>query len=633
MKSLPIVIVFIFLIHGFLAAQTEPIGVKADVFQAMESSNIQMKGYLGDKIDLCIAQRIKKQDVQMLVDPFKTRKETNRWQTEFWGKWILSAIAAYEYNHDPEMLAIIRNAVTGLLATQTPDGYIGNYSPEAQLQQWDIWGRKYTMLGLLAYYDISADKKALDAAQKLADHLLTEVGPEKADIVKTGNYHGMPSSSILEPMVLLYRHTGKNRYLDFAKYIVAQWETADGPKLISKATQGIDVANRFPFPKVWWSWDNGQKAYEMMSCYEGLLELYRITGEPAYLKSAEMAVKNIIDTEINVAGSGTAFECFYHGGQRQTEPTYHTMETCVTFTWIKLCNNLLRLTGNPLYADQIEKTIYNALMASMKFDGSQIAKYSPLEGRRHEGEHQCEMPINCCNANGPRAFTLIPKMALMTSEDEIVVNLYSESRATVTLGEKSKKNIVTLDQTTSYPQTDRVEITLRPERPETYTLSLRIPQWSAHTSISVNGSPVEGVIGGLYRKITRKWDSGDKVVLQFDMSGRLITLNGYQAIMRGPILLARDSRFDDGFVDETAIVQQTDNKVDLQPTIDQPANLWMSFTAPLVLGTDLEGEFRNPRQVHFCDFGSAGNTWSEESRYRVWIKQTLNVMNAPYKAY
>ncbi|HAH22207.1 MAG TPA: hypothetical protein DCL77_00275 [Prolixibacteraceae bacterium] len=633
MKSLPIVIVFIFLIHGFLVAQTGPVPVKADVFQALESSNIQMKGYLGDKIDLCIAQRIKKQDVQMLIDPFKTRKETHLWQTEFWGKWILSAIAAYEYDHDPEMIAIIRNAVNGLLATQTPDGYIGNYSKDAQLKEWDIWGRKYTLLGLLAYYDISADKKALDAAQKLADHLLTEVGPDKADIVKTGNYHGMPSSSILEPMVLLYRHTGKKRYLDFANYIVAQWETADGPKLISKTTQGKDVANRFPFPKVWWSWDNGQKAYEMMSCYEGLLELYRMTGEPGYLKSAEMAVKNIIDTEINVAGSGTAFECFYHGGQRQTEPTYHTMETCVTFTWIKLCNNLLRLTGNSLYADQIEKTVYNALMASMKFDGTQIAKYSPLEGRRHEGEHQCEMPINCCNANGPRAFTLIPKMALMTAEDEIVVNLYSESRATVTLGEKNKRNKVTLEQNTSYPQTDRVEITVRPEKSGIFTLALRIPEWSAHTSLSVNGSPVEGVIGGLYRKITREWSSGDKVVLQFDMSGRLITLNGYQAIMRGPILLARDSRFDDGFVDETAIVQQTGNKVDLQATIDQPANLWMSFTAPLVLGTDLEGEFRNPRQVHFCDFGSAGNTWSEDSRYRVWIKQTLNVMNAPYKAY
>ena len=96
------------------------------------------------------------------------------------------------------MLSIIQGAVSGLLATQTPDGYISNYSKDAQLQHWDIWGRKYTLLGLLAYYDISSDSKVLDAAKKLADHLLTQVGPGKADIVKTGNYRGMPSSSILE---------------------------------------------------------------------------------------------------------------------------------------------------------------------------------------------------------------------------------------------------------------------------------------------------------------------------------------------------------------------------------------------------------------------------------------------------
>jgi DUF1680 family protein len=610
------------------AIQVKP--AKVDLLEAWNPSNIQMKGYLGSKIDLCINQRIKKEDVAQLIDPFKTRDETSLWQTEFWGKWILSAIAAYEYNHDPELLKIIQNAVSGLLATQSPDGYIGNYSPEAQLQHWDIWGRKYTTLGLLAYFDISGDKKALDAAKKLADHLLTQVGPGKADIVKTGNYRGMPSSSILEPMVLLYRHTGEKRYLDFAKYIVEQWETTDGPKLISKAADGVDVANRFPFPKSWWSWDNGQKAYEMMSCYEGLLELYRITGESSYLKSAELAVQNIIDTEINVAGSGTAFECFYHGWQRQTEPTYHTMETCVTFTWIKLCNNLLRLTGNPMYADQIEKSVYNALMASMKFDGSQIAKYSPLEGMRHEGEQQCGMHINCCNANGPRAFALIPKMALMTTGNEIRINLYCQSTATVLLNPKNK---IIVSQSTNYPETDQIEISILSEKPELFTLALRIPEWSQNTSVVVNGLPVEGTQAGTYQRITREWKSGDKIILKLDMTGRLILLNGYQAIMRGPVLLARDSRFGDGFVDETAIIQQKDNQVELLSSAEKPEPIWMSFTAPLVLGTDLEGDGRNPKAILFCDFASAGNTWSPDSRYRVWIRQTLNVMNAPYKAY
>jgi uncharacterized protein len=631
MKNL--LILSFFLIPFFCLSQSKTILVKpakTDLLEAWIPANMQINGYLGSKIDLCINQRIKKEDVAQLIEPFKTRKETNLWQTEFWGKWILSAIAAYEYNHDPELLKIIQNAVSGLLATQTSDGYIGNYSPEAQLQHWDIWGRKYTMLGLLAYFDISGEQKALDAAKKLADHLLTQVGPGKADIVKTGNYRGMPSSSILEPMVLLYRHTGEKRYLDFAKYIVAQWETANGPKLISKAADGIDVADRFPKPSSWWSWDNGQKAYEMMSCYEGLLELYRITGEPTYLKSAELAVQNIIDTEINVAGSGTAFECFYHGGQRQTEPTYHTMETCVTFTWIKLCNNLLRLTANPMYADQIEKTVYNALLASMKMDGSQIAKYSPLEGMRHEGEEQCGMHINCCNANGPRAFALIPKMALMTSSNEILINLYGQSSASVQL---NKKNKITVLQSTNFPENDQIEMTIQPEKSETFTLALRIPAWSSNTSILVNGLPVEGVQPGTYQKINREWKSGDKVVLKLDMTGRLISLNGHQALLWGPVLLARDSRFEDGFVDETAIIQQKENKVELLPATEKPKYIWMSYTAPLVLGTDLEGEGRNPKLIHFCDFASAGNTWSPDSRYQVWIPQTLNVMNVPYKAY
>ena len=622
-----------FLIPFFCLAQPKSNQVqpaKTDLLEAMIPSNIRINGYLGEKIDLCISERIKKQDVQHLIDPFKTRDETRLWQTEFWGKWILSAIAAYEYNHDPEMLKIILDAVSGLLDTQTSDGYIGNYSPDAQLQHWDIWGRKYTMLGLLAYYDISGDKKVLDATKKLADHLLTQVGPGKADIVKTGNYRGMPSSSILEPMVFLYRHTGEKRYLDFAKYIVGQWETADGPKLISKAAEGLAVADRFPFPKTWWSWENGQKAYEMMSCYEGLLELYRITGEPTYLKSAELAVQNIIDTEINLAGSGTAFECFYHGGQRQTEPTYHTMETCVTFTWIKLCNNLLRLTGNPMYADQIEKSVYNALMASMKFDGSQIAKYSPLEGMHHEGEEQCGMHINCCNANGPRAFALLPKLALMTTGNEIWMNLYSQFSASVQLNPKNKVAIL---QTTTYPESDQIKITVKPEKQEVFTLALRIPAWSAQTSVMVNGLPVEEIKSGTYLKINREWKSGDKVLLKLDMSGRLITLNGHQAILRGPVLLARDARFDDGFVDEAAIVQHKSNLVELHPSAGKPGHIWMSFTAPLVLGTDLEGEFKQPKQIHFCDFGSAGNTWNRDSRYRVWIRQTVNVMNAAYKPY
>ena len=57
----------------------------------------------------------------------------------------------------------------------------------------------------------------------------------------------MAASSVLEPICLLYKNTGNKKYLDFALEIVKQWETPEGPQLISKAN--INVSERFPSPK------------------------------------------------------------------------------------------------------------------------------------------------------------------------------------------------------------------------------------------------------------------------------------------------------------------------------------------------------------------------------------------------
>ncbi len=614
-----------------LIKKMEPVNSVTDKMTSFPPSSVKISGYLGEKMDLVISERIKARDVDHLIEPFRHKEETRLWQSEFWGKWIQSATAAYDYNHDPELIEIIKNAVSGLLETQMSNGYIGNYSDAAALRQWDIWGRKYTLLGLLASYDLTGDKNTLNAAMRVADHLLTQVGPGKADIVKTGNYRGMPSSSVLEPVVYLYRETGDTRYLDFAKYIVNQWETPDGPKLISYSLSGVPVSERFSHPASWWSYENGQKAYEMMSCYDGLLELYRVTGEASYLKAVEMAVKNIITDEINIAGSGSAFECWYKGINYQTEPTYHTMETCVTMTWMKLCNNLLRITGDPAYADEIEKSTYNALLASLKYDGSQIAKYSPFGGVRHAGEEQCGMHINCCNANGPRAFMMLPGFAMMGSTGVLYINMYGKISATVPV---NSKNSVTVDQVSGYPADDMSEITIRPVKPESFTLALRIPSWSRNTGIFLNGAEISGIEPGTYKKITRVWNRGDKVTVKLDLRGRVIAQNGCQAILRGPVVLARDARFNDGFIYESVVVNRDrEGIVSLKSTSGKPSHIWMSFTAPLILGTDLEGDFRNPKDINFCDFASAGNTWGEDSRYLVWLPQTINVMKSDYKGY
>lgn len=590
--------------------------------------SIQIRGYVGNKIDACIKQRVVAQDIQHLIEPFRHKEETRAWQSEFWGKWILGAIPLYQYSRDETLLNNINKAVEGLLETQLQNGYIGNYSEKAQLQQWDIWGRKYSLLGLLAYYDLTGNKKALTASKKLADHLIMQLETTGNNIIETGNFRGMASCSILEPIVLLYNRTSDKRYLDFASEIVRQWETVNGPNLISKAS--INVAERFQFPDSWWSWENGQKAYEMMSCYVGLLELYKVTGNPSYLNAVIQTADNIMNTEINIAGSGSSFECWYNGKSKQTVPTYHTMETCVTFTWMQLCHRLLCVTGDSRYADEIEKTTYNALMASMKCDASDIAKYSPLEGYRFAGENQCGMQINCCNANGPRAFALLPEFTYLTTDSCIYVNLYSPSVTTLRLKNKQR---IHLKQTTNYPVDNSIDIEVSPEKELSLPIALRIPEWSKIVCLKINNEEItDSIKSGEYFIVNRQWKQGDRISLELDMRARIAEQNNSQAIVRGPIVLARDSRFGDGDIDESSILLQNGGYIELR-TVTDPSNFaWMTFMAPAALGPEVE-ESDAPVWIKVCDFSSAGNDWDKTQRYRVWLPKTLNAMRKSYVSY
>ena len=103
----------------------------------------QMTGFVSEKLEAAYKNRIEAQDVPRLIAPFKNRTEDRCWQSEFWGKWFTSAVMAYRFRPEPQLKAMIDNAVTQLFQTQTPDGYIGNYAEAKHLQQWDIWGRKY----------------------------------------------------------------------------------------------------------------------------------------------------------------------------------------------------------------------------------------------------------------------------------------------------------------------------------------------------------------------------------------------------------------------------------------------------------------------------------------------------------
>jgi len=581
-----------------------------------------MGGYVGGKLDASYKNRILAQDVNRLVEPFKNRSEDRCWQSEFWGKWFTSAVLAYRYRPEPQLKTKLDQAVSGLLSTQTPDGYIGNYADNKQLEQWDIWGRKYCMLGLLAYYDLTKDKNTLMAIRKLADHLIKELADKNALIVKKGNHHGMAASSVLEPICLLYSRTGDRRYLDFANEIVREWETLDGPQLISKS--GVDVAKRFPKPQNWFGSEQGQKAYEMMSCYEGLLELYRLTGKSEYREAVEKTWQNIFDTEINIAGSGSGVECWFGGKSLQTMHIDHYQETCVTATWIKLSQQLLRLTGDVKYADAIEQNYYNALLGAMYTDGSDWAKYSPLAGQRLRGSEQCGMGLNCCVASGPRGLFTLPLTAVMGEKDGISVNFFVDGSYRL-LTPKGK--IMEVIQQTDYPVSGNISLKVVVPKEEQLKVRIRIPLWSQRSVLTINGQSVENVVPGKFAEISRVWKSGDVISLAVDMRGRIVRMGNLPeniAIIRGPIVLTRDARLGAPHVDETIKpVIDKDGFVNLEPAGTNQEGIWMKYKGAFMIESHQEAE-NKPVEITFCDYASAGNTLDENSWFRVWLPQSFD---------
>ncbi|MFT4156242.1 beta-L-arabinofuranosidase domain-containing protein [Parafilimonas sp.] len=608
----------------FILTRSFSYAQSGDVLHIPEYKAFVMSGYVGNKINLCINNGILKTDENYLVEPFRHKEEERQWQSEFWGKWLTSAADAYRYTKDKRLLEKLKNAVNGLLATQMPDGYIGNYAPAYRLKEWDIWGMKYCLLGLLDYYDLTRDGATLIAMKKLADYVITSVKKSDIPFYRLGNYKGMAAASILEPIVRLYGVTKNEPYLDFAKYIVDSWKDPQSAQLIIKALNHIPVGKRFPVPSSWYGPDNGQKAYEMMSCYEGLLELYRVTGEKDYLNAVLAAANDICESEIMITGSGASMECWFGGAFMQSVPTKHTMETCVTVTWLKLCFQLLQVTGDGKWANEIEKGYYNALLGAMKPDGSTWSKYIGMEGVKVLGEDQCGMHTNCCIANGPRGIMVAAKAALLAGRNMVAVNFYTPLKAGLLLNNDQKKP-VEIEMATGYPASNRVQIKVIPGEMSAFALLLRVPEWAHQFTITVNGEKVAADIKDHYARVDRNWSKGDVVEISFEMEVRPFRLENdpyHVALLYGPLVLAVDKRYNESPFYQAYERFDEHGKIACRVSGSKYGGL-LDIWVPL--RKEADGLVQQNEEICFTDFATAGNTWSAASAYKVWLQEVRNV--------
>ena len=517
---------------------------------------------------------------------------------EMVGKAIRTNALMYRYTRDEELRDLTKDVVYSLIGTMKPNGSISCTAVENQPggTDGDIWERKYVLLALSQYYlDVDQDPKVLDAMEKEAASVMTQIGPQTGVSIKDFGWsdNHIESSTILEPIMRLYYITGKQEYLDYAAYIVDC-----GGGLGKNMFQAVRDGD--PLPSV------GQpypKAYEMTSLWEGLVEYYRATGDPVLLETIEKYFRSVKENEITIIGNGGADvywpkvcgEAWSNTAVEQTNPSVvRMMETCVGVTWIKYCSQYLRLTGDPSAVDAIEKYIYNGLLGAMRPDGKGFSYVNLLNGEKVTnygwGWNFDGLPVTCCNLNGPTGLAYIPYVAVMQDAEGPVVNLYNAGKA---VAKTAKGDEVVLTVDSQFPRGNEVKISVDPSVAGKFSVRLYMPTWSPDTYVEVNGKAVRGVKPGEYLAISRRWKKGDMIRIVFDFRARLIDApkggrnpegEFFQAVQWGPIVLARDENIDPDYNKPVQVVADENGEVKVRQVTPERPGTRMQFVVPTTGG-------------------------------------------------
>ncbi|MDQ1257457.1 MAG: uncharacterized protein QG656_2062 [Candidatus Hydrogenedentes bacterium] len=583
---------------------TKPEEKTQPVLHTATQAQFDLQGYLRGRIDRGIRRYYLETPesspaiLQVLRDRDKTpvRDPLVPWAGEFAGKYLTGSELNWRLTRDPELKAVIDGFVLDLIACQEPDGYLGPFPKSSRLTggNWDVWGHYHCMYGLMLYYEDTQYEPALDACRKAADLLFETFGPGGPTLTCDGS-GGEMNMAVCHALVLLYKKTGVQRYLDLAQYIVREaWNEESAGHYFECALAGKPLIE---FPRHRW---------ESLHDWQALAELYWLTGDEQYRQAFEHIWREGLRGDRHNTGGVTSGEGFqgtpYHEG---------AIETCCTVAWIAFSVDMLRLTGESRVADEIEWSTLNSALGAIPYSGRACAYNVPMDGTRTFGvELPWQAPkagpdLNCCAVNANRPLGMIAQWGLMRNAGGLVLNYYGPGEMSAVL---PSGNRVALAQDTAYPRSNRIVIAVKPDSAESFPLALRIPFWSTNTVVRVNGELQAGVQPGTYLTIERAWSPGDVVELELDFTLRVWpgeeAFAGKVSLFRGPLLLAFDGRYND--LDPNALPPIDPAAVTLEP---RP---WEGPIEPWFLAELRDGDV----SYTVCDLSSAGQTGNH---YRTWL--------------
>lgn len=633
-----------------------------NVMQTASLGSCFLEGEIGARVDRFIYKRVSSryaldEVLREAEDFFKTQYDDiytfGYWRSEFWGKLMLSAVRCSQYKNDDILKEELKKSCYKMLSYQREDGYLSTYRNSDNLYPvdvvksafysgweanycWNVWGMKYTLWALIEAAIYLQDDKILNGAIKLADWIITKFEADGTRVKDSGVMDGMPSSSILKPMLALYRITGDEKYLTFGKNIAKEWVREDNerPNLINNALSGKAVAEWYGLSdkKLNEGHDLGAdwvpKAYEMTSCFDGIIELYRITGEAKLLDASKSFYEMLKKYESNILGSVGYCERYQNAADYADSAT----EICDVLHWMRLCYELFRLTGEAKYMQSFEKAFVNAYMAGVYEDGTMSAFFVRSAGRHYRAQPQCETRYqHCCLNNVGRGLTNAAESCVTKSDKGYFINMFTQSY--VHFGDTE------IRVGAGYFDSGWVGISVRnPEKCK--KLYLRIPEWSKYTKIRVDiGDEVVVPVCGDYYEVELN-ENTTIMKIRFDMTTEVINCDwepipdgDYHShrwgdgvfglcnkdmmlkcskivLRRGPVILARSKKF--GAAEEDMFSLDTLYGKNIQSIIARPIINNIGVLVTLRVFITVDGE---EKQYIMCDFASAANLDTNDPKF------------------
>ena len=196
----------------------------------------------------------------------------------------------------------------------------------------------------MAYYDLTGDKAALDAACRELDCLISEVKQKKATDSRSGRDNLERASHqrgdrVGRAALPAHRIDKVSRFFRTHRRPMERARQA-GP-------QRIAIGRRCLGRQVGEGHRLARRPTSKCTASSASARLYRATGDRKYLDAAVALAQNIRREELFITGTGSEDECWFHGRSQQTRRRHPPAETCVTAHWMYLCWQLLRLTGDP----------------------------------------------------------------------------------------------------------------------------------------------------------------------------------------------------------------------------------------------------------------------------------------------